>query len=140
LEKYHQLWKPTLKNVDVFDRIQKGAKVDYKTRFTINVGEHIKMLKTDDISCFYSYDKGTFVQTLEDRNYLINYSLEELMLKLNPMHFFRVSRKFIIHINHIQDIISYTNSRLKIILHTHNDEEIIVSREKVKTFRKWLDG
>lgn len=140
LEKYNQLWRPSAKDNAVIKNIQKGGEIDYKTRFTINVGAHIKMLKTDDISCFYSYDKGTFVKTLDDRNYLINYSLEELMLKLNPMHFFRVSRKFIVHINHIKDMISYTNSRLKIILKTHHDEDIIVSREKVKAFRKWLEG
>jgi two-component system response regulator LytT len=57
---------------------------------------------------------------------------------LNPTKFFRVSRKFFVNINQIKDIISYTNSRLKIILNNFSEHEIIVSREKVKDFKNWI--
>ena len=48
--------------------------------------------------------------------------------------------KYIINLNYIQDMISYTNSRLKVVLKTKTDDDIIVSREKVKSFRNWLEG
>jgi two-component system, LytTR family, response regulator LytT len=51
---------------------------------------------------------------------------------------FRV-RKYIINLKAIADIISYSNSRLKIELKVENDEDIIVSREKVKSFKAWLE-
>jgi len=51
---------------------------------------------------------------------------------------FRV-RKYIINLKAIADIISYSNSRLKIELKVENDEDIIVSREKVKCFKAWLE-
>ena len=39
----------------------------------------------------------------------------------------------------IQDIVSYSNSRLKVKLKTYNEQEIIVSRERVKEFKAWLE-
>ena len=76
----------------------------------------------------------------KDNNYLIDYSLDHLMNKLNPKYFFRVNRKFIINIYSIKDIMAYSNSRLKINLKTKTEEDIIVNREKVKLFKKCIEG
>ncbi|MFT6795656.1 MAG: two-component system response regulator LytT, partial [Maribacter sp.] len=37
------------------------------------------------------------------------------------------------------DIVSYTNSRLQIKLNKFSEQEIIVSRERVKDFKLWLE-
>jgi two-component system response regulator LytT len=66
-------------------------------------------------------------------------SLEQLEVDLDPIKFFRVNRKFLINVDAIKDIISYSNSRLQIKLHHFSEIEIIVSRERVKDFKKWLD-
>jgi len=137
-DKFEQLWKPSKKQNNILNKIYTQNNSSFKERFTVKVGEHIKMIKTQDVSCFYSFEKGSFLQTNDDRNYLIDYSLEELFQKLNPKKFFRVNRKYIINIEAIEDIISYSNSRLKIILKTKTDSEIIVSREKVKDFKEWI--
>ena len=52
--------------------------------------------------------------------------------------FFRVSRKFVVNVNHIRDMISYTNSRLQVKMNKFTDLEIVVSRERVKDFKDWL--
>ncbi|MFC4269178.1 LytR/AlgR family response regulator transcription factor [Polaribacter marinivivus] len=111
----------------------------FKKRLSIKVGQHIKIIPVDDIECFYSENKATYIHTLEKRNYLLDNSLEKWEEQLNPEQFFRVNRTFIVHINAIKDIISYTNSRLKLVLETYNDQEIIVSRERVKDFKNWID-
>ncbi|PKH53047.1 hypothetical protein CXF68_12890 [Tenacibaculum sp. Bg11-29] len=46
---------------------------------------------------------------------------------------------FIIHINAIKDIVSYTNSCLQLKLYSYYTDEIIVSRERVKEFKNWID-
>ena len=112
---------------------------EYKKRFTARVGQHIKIINADEIECFYSENKGTYAFTTEGRNYLLDITLENLEDELEPEMFFRVSRKFYININHIKDIISYTNSRLKITLNRFNEQEIIVSRERVRDFKLWLE-
>ena len=112
---------------------------EYKKRFTARVGQHIKIINADEIECFYSENKGTYAYTTEGRNYLLDITLENLEDELEPEMFFRVSRKFYVGINHIKDIISYTNSRLKISLNRFNEQEIIVSRERVRDFKLWLE-
>ncbi len=111
----------------------------FKKRFTIKIGQHIKIIHVDEIECFFSENKATYIHTNGKRNYLIDGSLEHWQEQLNPEHFFRVNRTFIVHINAIKDIISYTNSRLKLVLHSYNESEIIVSRERVKDFKNWID-
>ena len=112
---------------------------EYKKRFTVRVGQHLKIIHADDVECFYSENKGTYAATIDGRSYLLDTTLEQLETELTPKIFFRVSRKFFVNINHIKDIISYTNSRLQIKLNKTSDQEIIVSRERVRDFKLWLE-
>lgn len=111
----------------------------YRNRFTTQVGQHLKLINTSEISCFYSENKATYIQSQGGRNYLLDQSLENLEKELDPEVFFRVSRKHIINIRAIEDIISYTNSRLELKLAGHTDSQVIVSRERVKDFKTWLE-
>ncbi|XLS27998.1 LytR/AlgR family response regulator transcription factor [Flavobacteriaceae bacterium M23B6Z8] len=111
---------------------------EYKKRFTVKVGQYLKMINTDEIECFYSENKGTYAYTLDGRNYLLETTLENLQDELAPDIFFRVSRKYIVNINHIKDMISYTNSRLQIKMNRFDEGDVIVSRERVKDFKDWL--
>ena len=112
---------------------------EYKKRFTVKVGQHLKIINADEVECFYSENKGTYAATSDGRNYLLDTTLENLETELEPKIFFRVSRKFYININHIKAIISYTNSRLQIKVNHYSEQEIIVSREKVRDFKLWLE-
>lgn len=114
-------------------------KKSYKRRFTTKIGQRLKMIPVETIECFYSENKSTHIFTVDGRSYLIDETLEQLEDKLDPEIFFRVSRKYYVNINAIKDIISYTNSRLKIILNHFKESEIIVSRERVKEFKNWLE-
>ena len=111
---------------------------NYKNSFTVKVGKKIKIIKADKVCCFYSFENATYIKTAEG-NYIVNNSLTSLENDLNPEHFFRVNRTFIVHINAIKDIITYSNTRFKLVLHFYNDAEIIVSRERVKDFKNWID-
>ncbi|GGK20325.1 DNA-binding response regulator [Yeosuana aromativorans] len=112
---------------------------DYKKRFSVKVGQHLKLINIEDIECFYSENKGTYLYTNEGRSYLLDTTLELLENDLEPQTFFRISRKFFVNINAIKDMVSYTNSRLQIKLNTYNDDEVIVARERVKDFKAWLE-
>ncbi|TDQ27781.1 LytR/AlgR family response regulator transcription factor [Tenacibaculum caenipelagi] len=111
----------------------------YKKRFTIKVGQHLKIIHVDEIECFYSENKATYIHTNSNRSYLIDNSLEHWQEQLNPEQFFRANRTFMVHINAIKDMVSYTNSRLQLKLHSYDEAEIIVSRERVKDFKNWID-
>ena len=112
---------------------------EYKKRFSVKVGQHLKLINIEDIECFYSENKGTYAYTSEGRNYLLDTTLELLEQELEPETFFRINRKFFVNINAIKDMVSYTNSRLQIKLNNFNEDEVIVARERVKDFKEWLE-
>jgi len=111
---------------------------NYKDRFIVKVGQQIKSIKTCNAECFYSENKASFIYINTGRTYPVDFSLEQLEELLDPEVFFRVSRKHFININFISNIIAYSNSRLKVKLNTFDDDEIIVSRERVREFKNWL--
>ncbi len=109
----------------------------YKERFVVSIGQQLKIINIKDIDGFSSENKTTYLYT-NDRRYWIDESLEELETILNPEIFFRVNRQFIIKLSSIEKIVSYTNSRLKLEIHSIK-EGIIVSRERVKRFKNWIE-
>lgn len=115
------------------------VEISYKKRFTIKMGQQLKMIAIDDIECFYSENKGTYLHTTDNRNYLVDQTLEQLETEIDPGSFFRVSRKFIVAMKSIKEIQIHSNSRLKIILPTYKEDEVIVSREKVNDFKTWIN-
>jgi DNA-binding LytR/AlgR family response regulator len=123
----------------VMDNVLNMLSDNYKQRFVIKVGEHIKSIAVEDILYFYSMEKATFLHTANDHNYVIDYSVDQLENLLDPKKFFRINRKYLIGMGSIDDIISYSNSRLKIELKHSSDMDAIVAREKVNKFKKWLD-
>lgn len=114
--------------------------VKYKERFSIKVGTNIKIVENSQIECIYSENKVTYLFTNDKRNYLVDFTIESIEQQLNPAQFFRINRGQIIHIGSIKEINVYSNSRLKVILHHFDRDELIVSRERVNDFKNWLDG
>ena len=143
IKKYNQ-FKPTKEEqqpsipLKQIKQLLSSYQNNYKERFTVKVGQHIRSIKIEDVECFYSENKASFIYTKTGRNYPIDYSLGQLEDLLDPLVFFRVSRKYYINIDSIKDIIAYSNSRLKIKLDKYEEDEIIVSRERVKDFKIWL--
>jgi DNA-binding LytR/AlgR family response regulator len=126
--------------VQVFDSIMHSLTKKYKNKFVMNVGEHIKVFTAEDIQCFYSMEKYTFLQNNSGRDSAINYSLDQLEDLLDPSKFFRINRKFIVSSSAISDIISLSNSRLQVKLNSNESDDLVVSREKVQDFKKWLES
>lgn len=112
----------------------------YKNRFMVKLGDHIRSITADQISLLFADGRDVYLVTDQVRKFIIDYTLESVEEVLDPRHFFRVNRSYIIHINAIQDVVVYSSSRLKITPHIKWEGEIIVSREKVNEFKEWFDG
>lgn len=137
----NQVQKNAVSSLD-FDMIKKmilgNETKEFKKRFSVKIGQQLKVISIDEVECFYSENKGTYLHTYENRNYLLDTTLEQIEEELDPKDFYRVSRKFIVPLKSIKEIQVYSNSRLKVILPTYKDEEVIVSREKVADFKVWI--
>jgi len=111
-----------------------------KDRFLVRLGNHIHAINTTDISLFYAEGRTVFLMTNKQKKFIVEYNLESLMELLDTKLFYRVNRTFIVHINAINDVVVYSNSRLKITPLVRIEKDIIVSREKVTSFKQWLEG
>jgi len=111
-----------------------------KSRFMVKVGERIRTIMVEEILAFYSFEKTTYLHTRTHRNYIIDYSLDELEGMLDPDRFFKINRKYILSIDACSQIIAWSNNRLKIDVEGIDDPKIVVARERVKDFKAWLDS
>jgi len=125
--------------MELLNKVKEMLRKQYKSRFVIKVGEHLKSITVEDILFFYSLEKATYLCTADFRTYLVDYSLDRISEMVDEHRFFRINRKYIISNQSIADIVYYSNSRLKIKLKKSGEESIIVSRDKVTAFKEWLD-
>ena len=107
------------------------------SRILVKIGYNLKIVQTDEVSCFYSENKIVYLQTKE-RNYPTDFTLDELQELLDEKKFFRVNRQFIINSNFIKNI--HTSPYYKVEMEFQSDEEITVSRDRVKDFKDWLSN
>jgi DNA-binding LytR/AlgR family response regulator len=70
---------------------------------------------------------------------MIPYTLEELEEELDPRHFFRANRQYIIHVDSIQGIHNYFNGKLKVLVGKKDTVEIVISKDKAPLFKQWLN-
>lgn len=144
LAKYRKFSTPVTQNVAIQPQVIKQVmdliRNPHKSRFVVRIGEHIKTIVIEDVAYFYSSDKYSFIRSVTGRDYAIDYSLDQLEQEVDPLRFFRVSRKFMVAMPHIKDIVAYSGNRLKLDVMGAGDDEILVSREKVSDFKNWLNG
>jgi DNA-binding LytR/AlgR family response regulator len=141
IDKFKQLNSSVNQEQDLTELLKGiGQAKNYKSRFMIKIGEHIRSVTIDDIVYFYAEGRNAYIINKQARRLIIDYKLEELEELLDPATFFRVNRTYIVNINSITDVLVYSNSRLKVITEVKTEKDIIVSREKVSDFKKWFDG
>lgn len=112
---------------------------NYKQRFLVKYGEHIKTIETLDSAYFYTENKANFLVTKENKRYANDYNLDQLELLIDPKKIFRINRQFIIGFHAITDMFSYSKSRVLIKLNPPSKFETIVSSERSASFKLWLD-
>jgi DNA-binding LytR/AlgR family response regulator len=117
--------------------LDNGVK-NYKKRFAIRFGEHLKSVSTEDIAYFYTDNKINFLCTSDNRKYPLDFNLDQLETQLDPEQFFRINRQFIINIHAIAEMRAYTKARVNIKLNPPCPHETIVSVERSAAFKQWL--
>jgi DNA-binding LytR/AlgR family response regulator len=144
LDKYYELFSSRNRTESPIDfaKLQETMRMltkQYKERFVVKVGEHIRTLPVSDTAYFFSQEKATYLQTYQTNRYIIDYTMEQVEQLVDPKEFFRINRKYLVSLAAVKDIISYTNSRLRLVLVQTDETDAIVSRDKVQDFKKWLD-
>jgi len=141
LSKFNSIWNRSENTISlsVIEEMKQLLIGNHKERFTVKIGNKIEILNTTNICYFHSFEKGTYAKTINNKDSLLDSVLDNIYPLLNPKQFFRISRKYIVNIKYIKDIYAYSNSRLRVNTQVKTTDELIVSREKVKAFKEWLE-
>jgi len=112
----------------------------YKERFLLKSGNKLQYKAADDAAYFFAEDKLCyFVSKKENKKFIIDHTLEELETLLDPARFFRISRKYMVHIDAVHEVRGSVSARLEVKLLQPCDHELVVSRDRVQAFKTWLD-
>ena len=127
------------KEIRALASLIQGQQIAYKSRFLIKVGNLIKTVPVSDIAYFFFEDRTTLLMTKDKHKYPVKHTLDELEELLDPHQFSRANRQFIISINAIQKIHPWFKGRLKLDLTPRQNVDLVVSADKTKRFKEWLD-
>lgn len=141
LNKFEALFQPIFQyDIKAIQRVVHEMKTpSYKERFLVKNGAQLQYIPSNIVRYFYSEDGLVFIRTKQANRYAIDYTLERLEELTSPKKYFRINRKMIINVEAIHKIHTYFNSRLKLELLPAIDQEVIVSRDRVSSFKEWLD-
>ncbi len=135
-------WKNQKNNnpsMDLIHALKKELNQNYKQRFLVKSGDKYTTIESEQIAYFFSEESYTHIMTKEGKKWFVDYSLEDLDEIMDPRFFFRLNRKVISSVSAIEQISGYFNARLSVRLNPEFKDQIIISREKVKAFKAWLD-
>jgi len=119
--------------------LQQTLKVkEYRKRFLVKHLQKMVSVEVGTIAYFYSDDRLSFFKTMDDKKYVLDYTIDEIENMVDPDQFFRINRAFLVSIKCIDQIHDYFGNRLKLNLKPNIDKEALVSREKVSEFKNWM--
>lgn len=113
---------------------------NYQQRFLINQGSKLIPLSAAQIAYVFTSNKTVIIVTEDNKQYQFDATLDQMEKKLNPKHFFRINRQFIIQLDAIAKMENETRGRVKIETNPFSKEEMIVSIDRSAEFKKWLKG
>jgi two-component system response regulator LytT len=111
----------------------------YRQRFLLKTGKDFTVLHVQDIAYCYSEDGLSFALDRQGKRHVLEQTIEKLAQELDPAHFFRINRSMVVHVQSVRKIHSWFNHRLKLDLEPATQLEVVVSRDRVKGFKTWLD-
>jgi two-component system response regulator LytT len=143
LDQYREHYQQTSQVQDNLEALLNAFQKDqptYKKRLLVQLGEKLKAIPTADIAYAYAQQKAVWLRLFDGSEYPVNYSLKELADLLDPQQFFRINRQFMLNFDAITQMHQYPKGRVKIDLDPTPDDLVIVSVERAKDFKAWLEG
>jgi len=96
-------------------------------------------LEAEEIAYFFLENTAVYVKTHSGKLYTISSGLDELIRTLDSFRFYRANRQFIINISAVTQILVYGKNQLKIVVNPKSEDDILISKNRVAEFKKWLE-
>ena len=129
-----------LQDIPLLKELIISKSASYRKRFLVRSGDNYKSVPASEVAYIFSEDSISFIYTNEGKKHFVDQSILQLKEELDPHHFFQVNRKYIVGMQSIQKISNWYTGRLKLELNPGCENEVTVSRERVKLFKQWLNS
>ena len=139
IEKYKHFTLPANSHINISEIAEEFSKRE-NTRFIGKLNNQLIYVKAKEVAHVHFADGFTWAYTMAGQKIPLDYSLDQIEKMLDKNLFFRINRKLIIHIDSIKKITTYYNSRFILQLSPALDIDAIISRERVRNFKAWLEG
>jgi DNA-binding LytR/AlgR family response regulator len=140
LKKFERISSSMIPDNKVIEQTFRQIAQTSKTRFLVKVGVNYHSILTRDIEMFFIRERSVFIHTFQGKTFDVDYSLEQLQQLVDPDLFFRINRNVMVNIEAVSKLVTYSSSRLKLVVQSgFNADELIVSRDKVSDFKRWMD-
>lgn len=142
LDKFHLLQskfsnKTYLQQIGELFKDFKGGK-KHKERFAVHLGRNVVLVPAAEVVCF-SKEEVIYLVNNEGKKYITDYrSLDEVEELLEPTQFFRANRQHIVALQYIASMHSDESSKVYLKMKLKYCEEIVISKEKAASFRRWV--
>ncbi len=120
------------------DLIEKTHNPKFKKSILVQIKDKIIPIDVESIVQFITYERKVKAYTDNEKEYLIDFNMEEVENMIDSSKFFRTNRQMIINKDYIKDVTIWFGGKLMIHLNHPNTEKIIVSKQKVSDFKNWL--
>lgn len=124
--------------LQLFDALH-PAEFHYRERFLLPFRDGYKTISVKNINHIAIENKAARLYLNDGSSETVSVSMDELEHQLDPNHFFRANRQYIIAMDSIIHIGNHFGGKLRLRLQTYPDTEILISREKAQLFKTWLD-
>lgn len=111
---------------------------NYRKRFLVRHLQKFLSIRVNQIAYFFTNGRLSFLVTTDNKRYVLDYTMDQLESLNNPEQFFRINRSFIIAFDAVKQAEEYHGNRLVIDIQPVFHEKVIVSRERVAAFKKWM--
>lgn len=124
----------------LLDVLGKGS-IRFRERFLIpHKADEYLIIPASEVSHFVIQDGVVRLCTLSGVRHQLGMTLDEIESQLDPQRFMRVNRQYIVNAVAVDKLSAWFQGKLRIYLKGYPDEEIVVSKDKVSSVKRWLDS
>ncbi len=108
------------------------------TKIPAKIDDRIILFNPTEIDYIESYD-GTSYLHVNDDKFPCNMSLIELENKLIPFGFFRCHRSYLVNLQKIRELVTWTRNSYSLILDDSKNNSIPLAKARLEEIKKFLD-
>jgi two-component system LytT family response regulator len=108
-------------------------------RFPSRVGGRVQFVSVAEITHFFAQDKLTFANTIEGKQFPLDFSIAEIEKKVDARTFIRIHRNALVNTAFIDEVHGWFSGRVFVRLNDKRRTELVVARDRVRVLKEALN-